>query len=165
MEELKEKGYAEMSTGQKRKLHLALALIGDPDILFLDEPAAGLDVEGRIRLHRQIRRLRERGKTILLASHDMGEVENLCDRIMILHKGTILFCGTVDELSKRMGKCYQIEILTTEGTQKFEAKDIGESMLDILEDYKSKNIKIQDIKISRGTLEQHFLELMEGGSR
>lgn len=68
-------------------------------------------------------------------------------------------------MSKRMGKCYQIEILTTEGTQKFEAKDIGESMLDILEDYKSKNIKIQDIKISRGTLEQHFLELMEGGSR
>ena len=165
MEELKEKGYAEMSTGQKRRLHLALALIGDPDILFLDEPAAGLDVEGRIRLHRQIRRLREKGKTILLASHDMGEVENLCDRIMILHKGTILFCGTVDELSKRMGKCYQIEILTTEGTQKFEAKDIGESMLDILEDYKSKNIKIRDIKISRGTLEQHFLELMEGGSR
>ena len=79
--------YAELSTGQKRRLHLALALISNPDIVFLDEPTAGLDVEGRLSLHGQIRRLKAQGKTILLASHDMAEVESLCDRIAILNDG------------------------------------------------------------------------------
>ena len=76
--ELAQKQYTELSTGQKRRLHLALALISDPEIVFLDEPTAGLDVEGRISLHNQIRQLKARGKTIILASHDMEEVESLC---------------------------------------------------------------------------------------
>ena len=68
---IKKKLYMELSTGQKRRLHLALALIGDPQILFLDEPTAGLDVEGRRALHDEIRSLASRGKTVVLASHDM----------------------------------------------------------------------------------------------
>ena len=59
--ELEKKRYMELSTGQKRRLHLALALTGDPDILFLDEPTAGLDVEGRASLHKEIFRLKEQG--------------------------------------------------------------------------------------------------------
>ena len=82
--ELSKKPYYQLSTGQKRRLHLALALTRNPDILFLDEPTAGLDVEGQISLHEQIRQLKAIGKTIILASHDMAEVENLCDRIAIL---------------------------------------------------------------------------------
>ena len=81
---IEKKQYAQLSTGQKRRLHLALALIGNPDILFLDEPTAGLDVEGRVTLHEQIRKLQAQGKTIVLASHDMAEVEVLCDRLAIL---------------------------------------------------------------------------------
>lgn len=91
MNELTKKQYAELSTGQKRRLHLALALISDPDIVFLDEPTAGLDVEGRIALHDQIRKLKAQGKTIILASHDMAEVGSLCDRIAILNDGNIGF--------------------------------------------------------------------------
>ena len=79
--------YRQLSTGQKRRLHLALALIREPDILFLDEPSAGLDVEGRLALHGLIRRWKEAGKTIVLASHDMAEVEALCDRLAILSGG------------------------------------------------------------------------------
>ena len=83
------KQYFQLSTGQKRRLHLALSLTRNPDILFLDEPTAGLDVEGRIALHEQIRQLKASGKTIILASHDMAEVENLCDRLAILSGGKI----------------------------------------------------------------------------
>ena len=70
---IEKKQYIQLSTGQKRRLHLALALIGNPDIIFLDEPTAGLDVEGRLSLHEHIRNLRSQGKTIVLASHDMAE--------------------------------------------------------------------------------------------
>ena len=68
--------YNQMSVGQKRRLHLALALVSNPDIIFLDEPTAGLDVEGRFALHQEIRKLKTQGKTIVLASHDMAEVDN-----------------------------------------------------------------------------------------
>ena len=97
--ELAKKKYSALSTGQKRRLHLALALIGNPDIIFLDEPTAGLDVEGRVSLHEQIRTLKSQGKTIILASHDMAEVEDLCDRIAVLKDGKIAFVGTVDEFT------------------------------------------------------------------
>ena len=94
MKEIEKKQYIQLSTGQKRRLHLALALISNPDIIFLDEPTAGLDALSRVSLHEQIRKLRSQGKTIVLASHDMAEVENLCDRIAILNCGNIDFCGT-----------------------------------------------------------------------
>lgn len=83
--------YGALSTGQKRRLHLALALTGRPDVVFLDEPTAGLDVEGRVALHAQIRALQAQGKTIVLASHDMAEVESLCSRIGILNRGELVF--------------------------------------------------------------------------
>lgn len=151
--------YAKLSTGQKRRLHLALALTGNPDILFLDEPTAGLDVEGRAFLHRQIRQLKAQGKTILLASHDMAEVEDLCDRIAILSQGEILFSGTVAELNAKAGKQYVIQIETSQGKQKIEAQHIGDSLLSLLTEYKEKGISVLDIQIHRGTLEQHFLKI------
>lgn len=112
---MKESQYIELSTGQKRRLHLALALISNPDIIFLDEPTAGLDVEGRLSLHEQIRKLKSQGKTIVLASHDMAEVETLCDRIAILNSGKIVFCGTPSELTDRLGRKYFIHLKTQDG--------------------------------------------------
>ncbi|MCB6203117.1 ABC transporter ATP-binding protein [Extibacter muris] len=160
--ELAKKQYHELSTGQKRRLHLALALIGGPEILFLDEPTAGLDVEGRVSLHEQIRRLKSQGKTIVLASHDMAEVENLCDRIAILNDGKIAFSGTVGELTSKVGKQYDISIRTGQGTQKFEAEDIGEALLSLLQGYKEKGTVILDIQVNRGSLEQHFMKIARG---
>lgn len=110
--EFAKKQYRQLSTGQKRRLHLVLALTRNPEILFLDEPTAGLDVEGRISLHEQIRKLKATGKTIVLASHDMSEVENLCDRIAILSGGKIAFIGTVSELNQTVGKHFNIRIQT-----------------------------------------------------
>ena len=148
-----------MSVGQKRRLHLALALISNPDIIFLDEPTAGLDVEGRFALHQEIRKLKNQGKTIVLASHDMAEVESLCDRIAILNEGKIAFCGTATELSEKIGKKYFIQIKTIQGVQTIETDNIETSLIQMLTEIKSKGQKVLDIKVDSGTLEQHFMEM------
>ena len=160
--ELAKKPYYQLSTGQKRRLHLALALTRNPDILFLDEPTAGLDVEGQISLHEQIRQLKAIGKTIILASHDMAEVEKLCDRIAILSGGKIAFIGTVDELGKTIGKHYNITIQTVNRTEKYESENIGDSLLSLLMQYREKGEAITDIQIDRGSLEQHFIKIAKG---
>ena len=157
--EIEKKQYLQLSTGQKRRLHLALALTGDPDVIFLDEPTAGLDVEGRLSLHEYIRSLRSRGKTIVLASHDMAEVETLCDRIAILNDGNIVFCGTASELTDKVGRKYFIRIRTQQGDDTFETDNIEDTLISLLEEIKRKKIHISDIKVDRGTLEQHFIEL------
>ena len=159
IKEMGKKQYIQLSTGQKRRLHLALALIGDPDVLFLDEPTAGLDVEGRLSLHRQIRDLRSRGKTIVLASHDMAEVETLCDRIAILNNGNIVFCGTASELTDRVGRKYFIHIRTQQGDSTFETDNIEDTLISLLGELKQKKIHVSDIRVDRGTLEQHFIEI------
>lgn len=160
--EFAKRPYYQLSTGQKRRLHLALALTRNPDILFLDEPTAGLDVEGQISLHEQIRQLKAIGKTIILASHDMAEVENLCDRIAILSGGKIAFIGTVEQLGETIGKHYNITIQTQNGTEKYESENIGNSLLSLLIQYKEKGETITDIKIDRGSLEQHFIKIAKG---
>lgn len=159
IDELAKKQCVTLSTGQKRRLHLALALLSDPDIVFLDEPTAGLDVEGRVSLHKQIHKLKAQGKTVILASHDMAEVETLCDRIAILNRGSIAFLGMVGELDAQVGKHYAIDIETKKGTERFASDHIGDTLLSLLSRYRQEGISVLDIKISRGTLEQHFLDI------
>ncbi len=160
--ELSKKKYADLSTGQKRRLHLALALIGNPDIIFLDEPTAGLDVEGRVSLHEQIRALKSQGKTIILASHDMAEVEDLCDRIAILQDGNIAFVGTVDEFTALSGKRHIIRIKTADGQKDYETENITETLFTVLTEYKHKGISISDIQTDRVSLEQNFINIIRG---
>lgn len=159
LREIEKKQYMQLSTGQKRRLHLALALIGNPDIIFLDEPTAGLDVEGRLSLHDQIRKLKSQGKTVILASHDMAEVETLCDRIAILNDGKIVFCGTASELTDKIGNKYFIHIKTKRGSETIEADNIENVLLSLLKELKEKGINVLDIKVDRGTLEDHFMEI------
>jgi ABC-2 type transport system ATP-binding protein len=170
--QLKYKQYHEMSTGQKRRLHLALALIGNPDIIFLDEPTAGLDVEGRVSLHAQIRSLKEQGKTIIMASHDMAEVENLCDRIAILKDGKIAFTGTLIELISEMGEQCRIHIKTERPLQNadyeqeywvFTSSNIGDTLLELLEICQQTQNKVLDVKIERASLEQRFMDIAREG--
>ena len=153
------KKYADLSTGQKRRLHLALALIGNPDIVFLDEPTAGLDVEARHSLHEQIKELKKQGKTIILASHDMAEVETLCDRIAILKDGKIAFIGTIEELIATVGKQYTVHITTPLGQQCYVTDNLTQTLLEKISEYKNKKIEILDIRTDRGTLEQHFIDI------
>ena len=164
IKEIEKSQYLQLSTGQKRRLHLALALISNPDIIFLDEPTAGLDVEGRLSLHEQIRKLKSLGKTIVLASHDMAEVEALCDRIAILNSGKIVFCGTPSELTDKVGRRYYIHLKTRNREESFETDTIEDTLISLLEECKQKHIQILDIKVDRGTLEQHFIEMARRGS-
>jgi ABC-2 type transport system ATP-binding protein len=88
----------EYSKGMARRLGLAQALINDPDLVVLDEPTSGLDPLGSAEVKELIARLKKAGKTVLLCSHLLADVEDLCDRIAILHQGTLRECGRVDDL-------------------------------------------------------------------
>jgi len=94
---------ATLSLGEKRRLEIALAVIGDPEVLFLDEPAAGLDPEARRTLWRVVAALNGEGKTILLSTSDMAEVEALAGRLAILLDGRILAIGRPHELQQALG--------------------------------------------------------------
>ena len=95
----------------------------------------------------------------MLASHDMAEVETLCDRIAILSGGKIVFCGTPSELTCKIGKKYFIHIKTELGSDTLEADNIENTLLSLLGEMKRNGIKVLDIKVDRGTLEQHFMEM------
>lgn len=88
---------SELSGGQKQRLFIVLALIPNPEVVFLDELTTGLDARARREVWRCLTELKAKGISILLTSHFMDEVEVLCDRIMILKKGQSIFCGTVQE--------------------------------------------------------------------
>jgi ABC-2 type transport system ATP-binding protein len=91
----------ELSGGQRQRLSIALALVNDPELIFLDEPTTGLDPQGRRSLWEHIERLRGEGRTVLLTTHYMEEAEQLCDRVAIIDHGRILEIGAVDELISR----------------------------------------------------------------
>jgi len=86
------------SLGMKQRLGVAIALLPDPELLILDEPANGLDPLGMIEMRELLRRLRDQGKTIVLSSHLLGELEHVADWLVMLHKGKALFCGSAREL-------------------------------------------------------------------
>jgi ABC-type multidrug transport system ATPase subunit len=86
------------SVGMKQRLGVAMALLKDPELLILDEPSGGLDPVGQLEMQRLIRELSSGGRTILLSSHDMGEVEELCGRVAVIGGGRLLFEGTVEQL-------------------------------------------------------------------
>lgn len=163
--DIAKKQYIELSTGQKRRLHLALALISDPDIIFLDEPTAGLDVEGQISLHQEIRALKAKGKTIILASHDMAEVESLCDRIAILSDGNIAFIGSVSELSANMNKSHKIKIVTSSGEENMETENICDALLTRLSDCKARGVEVKDIQIDKDSFLEDFIAVARGNDR
>jgi len=105
IEDIKNRPYGELSGGQKQRVLFGIALCGNPDLLFLDEPTVGLDVEARRLMWAQIRTLIGRGKTVLLTTHYLNEADALADRILVLDKGTIVAEGTPAEIKARaMGK-------------------------------------------------------------
>jgi ABC-2 type transport system ATP-binding protein len=101
LDERKDALTKELSGGQRQRLSIALALVNDPELIFLDEPTTGLDPQGRRSLWEHIERLRGEGRTVLLTTHYMEEAEQLCDRVAIIDHGKILEIGAVDELISR----------------------------------------------------------------
>jgi ABC-2 type transport system ATP-binding protein len=103
LEKLRDRKFGDLSGGQRQRTLFALAICGDPDLLFLDEPTAGLDVEARRALWEQIRRLIDRGKTVLLTTHYLEEADALADRIAVINQGEIMAEGTPAEIKAQTG--------------------------------------------------------------
>jgi len=102
---LEERKFGDLSGGQRQRVLFALAICGDPDILFLDEPTVGLDVEARRVLWDEIRSLVRRGKTVLLTTHYLQEADALADRVIVINKGEVIAEGTPSEIkSSTAGK-------------------------------------------------------------
>jgi ABC-2 type transport system ATP-binding protein len=99
----------QLSGGQQQRLAVAISLVGDPEILFLDEPTTGLDPQSRRQLWEVIRELRDRGRTVLLTTHYMDEAERLCDRVAVIDQGKIIALGSPSELVSRLGGDHIVE--------------------------------------------------------
>jgi ABC-2 type transport system ATP-binding protein len=112
LEEKRATWVMKLSGGQRQRLAVALGLIGDPEVLFLDEPTTGLDPQSRRALWDTIAALRARGKTVVLSTHYMDEAERLCDRVAIVDRGKAIALGTPAELIDRSGGQHLVEVAT-----------------------------------------------------
>src|SRR4051795_12285446 len=112
--EKKDAAYATLSGGQKQRLAIALALINEPQMLFLDEPTTGLDPQARLEIRDLIEELRAEKRTILLTTHYIEEAERLCDRVAIVDSGKIIAIGSPRDLQEKSANQSVIEITLTE---------------------------------------------------
>ncbi len=106
---------AKLSGGQKQRLALACAIVGDPDLLFLDEPTTGLDPQSRRQVWERVEEFRARGRTILLTTHYMEEAERLCERVAIMDHGRIIAEGTPRDLISSLGAEHVVEFAIAGG--------------------------------------------------
>jgi ABC-2 type transport system ATP-binding protein len=109
LEEKRSSRVGGLSGGQKQRLAMACALVGDPDLLFLDEPTTGLDPQARRQLWELIERFKSEGRNIILTTHYMDEAERLCDRVAIMDHGKIIALGTPKELIASIGAEHMVE--------------------------------------------------------
>lgn len=102
MAEFSNRKISQLSGGMKRRVGIAQALIGDPQVLVVDEPTAGLDPEERVRFRGVLSRYARDGRTVILSTHIVEDVYQLCERLAVLRKGRLFFCGSADELMKQV---------------------------------------------------------------
>ncbi|MHA1563885.1 MAG: ATP-binding cassette domain-containing protein, partial [Alphaproteobacteria bacterium] len=119
--------------GMKRRLVIARALIGDPELIILDEPTTGLDPQARVLIWKRLMELRKQGKTLLLTTHYMDEAQRLCDRIIVIDHGEILDEGTPQQLIDRHVKGHVFEVQkplpSAMDDARWDKEDIGDAML------------------------------------
>lgn len=172
--------YHALSTGQKRRLALALAAVHRPPVLFLDEPTAGLDVSTRVVLHRLMKELQEEGTTILLSTHDMAEAEALADRVAILLHGRLAALGTTRELTASGSGLTKISVRSTGASlcgaefpgvvsrnrlDEYEilfTETTGPTVAAVINCIETAGDQLIDLRVERPTLEERFLELTQG---
>ena len=99
-----------LSRGMQQRLGLARVLIHDPKVLILDEPASGLDPRARIEIRELLRELKRMGKTIMISSHILSELEEICDRVGIIEHGKLVFSGTMEQIIQRMGLHSKVKV-------------------------------------------------------
>ena len=169
--------YQALSTGQKRRLSLALSVLHQPAVVLLDEPTAGLDVGSRIALHDLMRDLRSQGTTILLSTHDMAEAEALADRVAILVRGRIIAIGTPRELTATGNGLTKVTVRTRDKSlSTFTHPEIrrhlqqdeyvvffttvpGPVVATVMNHIQTEGDELIDLRVERPSLEERFLEL------
>lgn len=179
--EVRDDNVREFSGGMKRRLTIAMALINEADVLFLDEPTTALDVQSVRTIRELIRELNESGKTIFLTTHNMAEANELCSRIAIINQGRIGTIGTPEELKQAMEKMHSIEIAFDRTTDSLKSDlqgivsvrevqkrgdkfrlftyDPPETLAGVFGLAESKGMKLLTVNTLGPTLEDVFLEL------
>lgn len=173
--------YHQLSTGQMRRLALALAIAHRPAVVLLDEPTAGLDVESRVELHTLMRELQQQGTTIMLSTHDMAEAEKMADRVAILLQGRLVAVGTPHEITSTGAGFTKISVQTAESSlmhvdalpavsQKtakeayviYYSTNTAATVSAILKAIEEKHDTLIDLRVERPSLEERFLEITSG---
>lgn len=179
--EKREAFYKSLSGGQKQRVALALALLNDPTLLFLDEPTTGLDPQIRHEIHGVIQDLKEERRSILITTHYIEEAERLCDRVAIIDAGKIIELGTPREIQQRVLGTTLVEVTTNEPmpldllpeklrsekqavrgsgcTLAMQTESAAALIVELVKWIDQRQLRLVDIHLKRPTLEDVFIEL------
>jgi ABC-2 type transport system ATP-binding protein len=179
LEEKRNTFYSQLSGGQKQRLALAMALVNDPKVLFLDEPTAGLDPQVRREIYDIIEELKREKKTIVMTTHYIEEAEKLCDRVAIVDHGKVIATGTPRELKERSGNTTRIEVRLAkpatdaalknldgvvearqlDGVYVLHCQKTAPAIVSLVKHLEAENNELVSLEISTPSLEDVFIEL------
>jgi ABC-2 type transport system ATP-binding protein len=148
----------DLSGGQRRRLDLALALVGDPELVFLDEPTTGFDPAARRTAWGVVRALKELGKTVLLTTHYLDEAQELADRVAIVKEGRIVAEGPPDQLGPGSSR-YRVSYVSDGGRVEHQTDDPTELLHRLTRDAIARGERLEGLEVTRPTLEEVYLEL------
>jgi len=148
----------ELSGGQRRRLDLALALVGDPELVFLDEPTTGFDPAARRTAWGVVRALKELGKTVVLTTHYLDEAQELADRVAIVKEGRIVAEGPPDQLGPGSSR-YRVSYLSGGKRVEHQTDDPTELLHRLTRDAIARGERLDGLEVMRPTLEEVYLEL------
>ena len=148
----------ELSGGQRRRLDLALGLVGDPELVFLDEPTTGFDPAARRTAWGVVRTLKELGKTVLLTTHYLDEAQELADRVAIVKEGRIVAEGPPDQLGPSSAR-YRVSYLSGGKRVEHQTDDPTELLHRLTRDAMAAGERLDGLEVTRPTLEEVYLEL------
>ncbi|MFF9346378.1 ABC transporter ATP-binding protein [Streptomyces sp. NPDC014734] len=169
----------QLSGGERRRLDLALALLGRPEVLFLDEPTTGLDAEGRRDTWELVRELRDAGTTVLLTTHYLEEAEALADRLAIMHRGRIVTAGTPAEVTAARPARIRFELpegvpaarlplrlraAAEEGRVEIRTHRLQDSLTELLVWAGESNVELHGLDARSASLEEAFLDIAQNAS-
>jgi ABC-2 type transport system ATP-binding protein len=179
LDEKRDAFYSHLSGGQKQRLALAMALVNDPDVVFLDEPTAGLDPQVRREIYDIIEELKRGKKTVLLTTHYIEEAEKLCDRVAIVDHGRVIAEGTPRELKQRSAGQTRIEVRVAkplangtlahldgvsdcrefDGTYFLRSSRTPQTIVALVKQLEAENNELQSLEMFSPSLEDVFIEL------
>jgi ABC-2 type transport system ATP-binding protein len=154
-----------LSGGQQRRLDVGMALVGDPELLFLDEPTTGFDPQARRQAWEAIAGLRQLGKTVLLTTHYMDEAQQLADRVAIIASGEIVARGTPEDLGDRDSQPTTISYRGPDGAQvALSTMTPVQTLNELTGRALTEGFELENLEVRRPTLEDVYLELTEQGA-